>query len=76
MPIYEYVCPNCHVKFEALRPATNGHQLDCLTCGTESPRVFSIFAAVSKSADGEAVPIGGGGCACSGGGACGCAASF
>ncbi|MBI4201050.1 MAG: zinc ribbon domain-containing protein [Chloroflexi bacterium] len=72
MPIYEYVCPNCESKFEALRPMSDGREARCPDCGTESPRVLSVFAAFSKSSEGQAVPVAGGGCACAAGGSCGC----
>lgn len=66
MPLYEYVCPTCEVKFEKLRPMTNGHEAACPACGTESPRVLSMFAAFSKGSNGEMAAVGGVGC----GGAC------
>jgi putative FmdB family regulatory protein len=61
MPLYEYYCPQCETRFELLRsmgrsddPATcpNGHR------GAE--RVLSVFSPVSKGADGQTAPIGGG----------------
>ena len=73
MPVYEYVCPNCEVKFERLRPMTDGHEAGCPTCGTESPRVLSVFAAFSASLGGETAAVAGGGCACASGGTCACA---
>lgn len=71
MPIYEYVCPECEVKFEKLRPMNDGNVAPCPTCDQDSPRVLSVFAPISASSDGEPVPLGGG-CACVAGGACGC----
>ena len=76
MPVYEYVCPNCEVKFDRLRPMTDGHQAECPICDTESPRVLSVFAAFRRGSEGEMAPVTGGGCACSAGGACGCGAGF
>ncbi|MBI4310876.1 MAG: zinc ribbon domain-containing protein [Chloroflexi bacterium] len=74
MPIYEYVCPSCDVKFEKLRPMSDGRTATCPSCRQEAPRVFSVFTAISTSAGGESQTFAGGGCACSGGGACACAA--
>lgn len=73
MPLYEYVCAECEVKFEKLAPMSDGRSSACPTCGEEAPRVLSMFAAISRGADGEFAPVAGGGCACAGGGACGCA---
>ena len=76
MPVYEYVCPGCKVKFDKLRPMTDGHHAHCPDCSTESPRVLSMFAAFSRGMDGEVASVAGGGCACAAGGACGCAAGL
>ncbi|MBI4340309.1 MAG: zinc ribbon domain-containing protein [Chloroflexi bacterium] len=73
MPIYEYVCPSCQVKFEKLRPMSDGHAAQCPTCDAPSPRVLSVFTAISNSPGGEATAFAGGGCACAGGGSCACA---
>ena len=62
MPLYEYVCPNCEARFEKLRPMNDGRQAECPTCGTESPRVLSVFAAFSKGSEGETVAVAGSGC--------------
>lgn len=75
MPIYEYVCPSCDVKFEKLRPMSDGLSAKCPTCTTESRRVLSVFSAVSTSSNGESHAFAGGGCACSAGGACACSAT-
>ena len=71
MPIYEYVCPEGHEKFEKLRPMSAGvSAVDCPECGTPSARVISMFSAkVAAGSDTYSAPIGGG-CAC--GGACSC----
>ena len=76
MPLYEYVCRECDVKFERLKPMANGHSAECPTCGTHADRVLSVFAAYSRSAGGEVASLGGEGCACSAGGACGCGGDF
>ncbi len=73
MPVYEYLCSNCQAKFEKLRPMTDGHQARCPNCGTESPRVLSMFAAVSRGTEGDSACMGGCGGACDTAGACRCA---
>ncbi|MBI2172484.1 MAG: zinc ribbon domain-containing protein [Chloroflexi bacterium] len=73
MPIYEYVCPNCTEKFEKLRPMSDGRSAPCPRCSGESPRVLSVFTAISASPGGEMQTFAGGGCACAAGGACACA---
>lgn len=75
VPIYEYRCGDCGVKFEKLMSmaaALNG--VACPGCGGESRRQVSTFAAHSKSASGQTTSVaGGGGCAgCAGGSCAGC----
>ncbi|MFH1142075.1 MAG: zinc ribbon domain-containing protein [Chloroflexota bacterium] len=70
MPVYEYLCPNCEAKFERLRPMSNGHQARCPDCGTQAPRVLSMFATFARGAGGEMSPVAGGGYACAAGGSC------
>jgi putative FmdB family regulatory protein len=77
MPMYEYFCPDCNVRFEKLiRHATPENAeggIACPTCAqTDTRRVLSVFAAVS-SGDGQSSMSAGGGCGC--GGNCGCAIS-
>lgn len=76
MPIYEYVCPRCEMKFEKLRPMDEGKLAQCPTCHEESRRVLSMFTAVSHNSFGGSMPISGGGCACATGGGCACAGTF
>ena len=43
MPVYEFECPDCG-RFTALRNlALSGHPAACPTCGTVSPKVFSVI---------------------------------
>lgn len=72
MPLYEYMCPDCDVKFERLAPMAASPAAECPTCGTQSDRIISVFAAYSRSSGGEVASLSGGSCACSLGGACGC----
>ncbi len=70
MPVYEYVCDNCAIRFEELRPLSRMH--DAATCPdghAGGQRVLSTFAALSSDSLNEAGPVGGGGC---GGGCTGC----
>lgn len=72
MPVYEYVCPEGHARFEKLSPMSKGDSAACPMCGEPSPRVISLFSArVAAGVGGESysAPIAGGGCC---GGACGC----
>ncbi len=73
MPLYEYVCPDCESRFEELRPL--GRMDDPARCPkghAAGQRVLSVFAAVSRNASGDAVPVSGG----CGGGCTNCACSL
>ena len=50
MPIYEFQCPPCDVRFEALMPTGTGVNV-CPECSGEAVKVYSSFSArtVSKS---------------------------
>lgn len=76
MPLYEYYCPDCHTKFDALRPMSKADEtIACKSCDSERPtRTLSMFATISSNTGGSAMrqPVAsnfGGGCC---GGACGC----
>lgn len=77
MPLYEYYCTKCATKFELLRPMSRADEAaTCPQGHNGGTRTLSVFASVSKGADGAPQPItrggsAGGGCACGGGG-CGC----
>ena len=72
MPLYEYYCPKCATKFELLRPMSRSDEAATCPSGHNGvTRTLSMFAAVTKGADGSPQPMTGGGCACGGGG-CGC----
>ncbi len=78
MPMYEYFCPDCNVRFEKLvRRATPENAeggVSCPTCsGVDTRRVLSVFSSVSASAGGGTATMTaqGGGCC---GGNCGCGA--
>ncbi|MFU8796462.1 MAG: FmdB family zinc ribbon protein [Dehalococcoidia bacterium] len=60
MPIYEYCCPQCGLKFELLRQQSQSNDaVSCTRCGNSAGRIFSSFASFSKSSDGSSVPISG-----------------
>ena len=47
MPLYEYVCRNCHTDFEALRPASqrDATETACPHCGAaKTARKISLMA--------------------------------
>ncbi len=77
MPLYEYYCPPCENKFELLRPMSRStDDAVCATCGGESHRALSVFAAISGGSgfgDDAMCYDGGGGYGCGAGGACACA---
>ena len=71
MPIYEYVCPACEVKFELLRPLSQaGEKASCPHCHQNSERVLSTFACFSTDDSGLSSPIGGNPCASCGADSC------
>ncbi len=60
MPIYEYLCSNCKLRFELLRPMSRADEAaSCPHCHSSAPRALSTFACVSKDAEGESFSIGG-----------------
>lgn len=60
MPIYEYLCPSCNSKFELRRSFSQADEAaSCPSCHAIAKKLFSLFAAFSKSAEGESTSIGG-----------------
>lgn len=71
MPIYEYVCPKCDIKFEQMRPlsqATEG--ATCPQCEGNARRVLSAFACFSTDESGFTSALGGNPCASCGAMSC------
>lgn len=67
MPIYEYLCPQCNLKFELMQPVSKaGEDATCRKCQHTAKRIFSRFASFSKGSDEESAPIAGTGSSCSG----------
>ncbi len=61
MPIYEYCCPKCGLKFELLRPMSKANEdAACPTCKNGAKRAVSSFAAFTKSSSGSSAPVAGG----------------
>ena len=60
MPIYEYVCSECSLKFELLRPLSRANEeAPCPRCHNGAERVFSRFASSSKTDSGLTTPLAG-----------------
>lgn len=66
MPIYEYVCPRCHNRFEQLLPLSQADQEgDCPQCHHPARRKMSTFACFSSNAGANTRIAGTGGSSCS-----------
>jgi putative FmdB family regulatory protein len=60
MPIYEYVCPDCNLKFELLRPLSEASQVAaCPRCQNKAKRVFSTFSSFTTDESGLTTRIAG-----------------
>jgi putative FmdB family regulatory protein len=60
MPIYEYVCPKCSLKFELKRPFSEASEdAPCPQCHTSAKRVFSSPSISSVSEYGQHLAKGG-----------------
>ena len=60
MPIYEYLCPDCDLKFELLRRQSQASEAaPCPRCHNGAKRMLSACAFFSKSSEGSSAPIGG-----------------
>jgi putative FmdB family regulatory protein len=72
LPIYEYVCDECSLKFDRLQPSGTRYA-ECPECGIPSRKALSLFAAVITGDDGEMSSVAGmGGCSGCAGGTCAC----
>ncbi|MFC1871201.1 zinc ribbon domain-containing protein [Chloroflexota bacterium] len=71
MPIYEYVCPGCELKFEKLRSLSQSDEaIPCPRCEKMARRIMSRFACVSRGEGGVTSPIGGSSCSSCGSSSC------
>jgi putative FmdB family regulatory protein len=50
MPLYEYQCSNCEIKFDALRAMSSADApIACPQCGGENThRMISLFSAIGS----------------------------
>ncbi|MGQ9490368.1 MAG: FmdB family zinc ribbon protein [Anaerolineae bacterium] len=50
MPVYEYYCANCELRFEALRPMSQSDTpIACPRCqAPDARKVISVFVAISR----------------------------
>ena len=72
MPIYEYVCDDCHKPFEKIVMKKN-EKIACPTCGSNRHTMkFSVVNASVKGGDGGSMTGFGGGGSCCNPGGCGC----
>lgn len=73
MPLYEYRCSGCGVKFDKLmRMSDADGVVACPTCGGAAKRQVSLFAAFSKGDGGQVSTVGGGCAGCSAGSCASC----
>ncbi len=71
MPIYEYVCPGCQLKFDLLRSLSQADEgAACPRCQATAQRVLSSFACFSRSESGVSSPLGGSSCTSCGAASC------
>lgn len=62
MPLYEYQCPTCGTRFEALRPMSRADEpASCPHGHPGSTRVLSVFASGGRSTESPSPPPGSGG---------------
>ncbi len=53
MPLYEYSCPGCHLRFELIRRVSQASEdAPCPKCQSSAKRVFSTFGLFSKDEHG------------------------
>ena len=72
MPIYEYICSDCELKFELLRPLSQAsEEASCPRCHKTAERKLSKFACFSTGKIGLTSPIGGNSCSSCGATSCG-----
>ena len=75
MPIYEYICSKCDLKFEQLRPLSHANEgAPCPRCDESAERILSSFCSFSRDESGLTSPTGGsscGGCSATSCGPCG-----
>jgi len=67
MPLYEYYCPDCDLKFEQIRPVSQANgDATCPRCQQPAKRKLSTFASFSRDESGLSTPLAGSGNSCAG----------
>lgn len=60
MPIYEYSCPDCKLKFELLRPLSQANEAAfCPQCHGKVNRILSSFNCSRAASEDVSTAIGG-----------------
>ena len=73
MPIYEYACCDCGLKFELLRSFSQADEkTSCPHCHNSAERKLSLFASFSRNDAGESTPVAGTGSSCASCGSTSC----
>jgi len=63
MPIYEYSCPKCNLRFELLRPLSQvGDPASCPQCHGKVNRVLSSFTCSRAASEDVPAEVGGSSC--------------
>ncbi len=69
MPIYEYVCQECGVRFEQMRSINEADRpIACQSCA--SSRTYRAISVFSATSGGRVIASSGGGCSSCAGGSC------
>ena len=48
MPIYDFKCSKCGLKFEQLILKPNGNQIKCISCGSDARKLISPVGIIFK----------------------------
>ncbi len=65
MPLYEYECTSCQLKFEMLRSFTLADEgISCPRCHNGARRKLSTFASFSRDSSGQTSRVSGSGSSC------------
>ena len=73
MPIYEYVCSDCGLKFELLRSFSQADEgVSCPHCHNSAKRKMSTFACFSTNESGVPARVAGTGSSCNSCGSSSC----
>ena len=71
MPLYEYNCPKCSLKFELLRSLSQANdEASCPRCHHTAERILSTFCSRTTDESGATAPLGGSSCSSCSAGSC------